>query len=517
LTSSRSDGSSVGGVLTNLCSAALVLFVFFHASACHRTPSPALLPDFDSKSAVLQLQHDIDSRLAASAVERGTWAVLARSLTTGDTLYSANARKLLMPASLMKLLTLAVAADRLGWDYSYETSLLANGSIAGGSLHGDLVVVGGGDPSIDDWDGFATGLFHDWAERLKGLGIRVITGRIVGDDNTFDEDAFGAGWAWDDLSASFATGFGALQFNQNTARLRITPGERIGDRAGVTILPDNSGIVPLDYLTTEAADRPASIVTRRLPGSPTLDIRGTVPLGSEPLFRNVSVDNPTLYFVTALREALIANGIEVQGPAVDVDSLVPLPGREQASPLVAHRSPPLSVLATTMMKNSQNLYAETFFRTLTASLGSDSTDGRPMVASVLGSWNIPDSDLVVADGSGLSRYNLATAEAIVTLLTRIHQDDRLRESFQATLPIAGRDGTLARRFTGTAADGTTRAKTGSLSNARTLAGYVETADGEPLAFCILANNYGPAETEVEQAIDAIVIRLAEFSRRARSR
>ena len=147
-----------------------------------------------------------------------------RSLDRQETLYAANPDILLMPASAMKIVTLATAASRLGWDYTYETRLLGIGAVDFGFLDGDLLVVGSGDPSIDDWDGAAARLFQGWADRLKAAGVRTIGGRIVGDDNQFEDEGLGPGWMWDDLGASFATGAGALQFNQNTARARIVPG-----------------------------------------------------------------------------------------------------------------------------------------------------------------------------------------------------------------------------------------------------------------------------------------------------
>jgi D-alanyl-D-alanine carboxypeptidase/D-alanyl-D-alanine-endopeptidase (penicillin-binding protein 4) len=417
-----------------------------------------------------------------------------------------------MPASLVKLVTLAAAADQLGWDYTYETQVVAAGTISAGSLDGDLLVVGGGDPSIDDWDGFATTLFRGWADRLKELGVRVVTGRIVGDDNAFDDEPFGSGWAWDDLSASYATGVGALQFNQNTARLSIAPGAKVGDKAEVALLPGNSGIVPVNLLMTGAPGDPFSITTRRLPGSARLEIRGTVPLGGGQSFRNVSVDNSTLYFVTALRDALVAAGIEVRGPAVDIDDIDPPTGRDGLTPLLVHRSQPLSAVATTMMKNSQNLYAETLLKTLGVAAGVGAGEGSSVIAWMLDRWGVPEGGFLLADGSGLSRYNLATAEALVSVLSSIYGNERLREPFEATLPVAGKDGTLAGRLAGTVAEGVTRAKTGSFSNARSLAGYTRTVRGESLAFCIIANNFGPSGATVEQTIDSIVVRLAQFSR-----
>jgi D-alanyl-D-alanine carboxypeptidase/D-alanyl-D-alanine-endopeptidase (penicillin-binding protein 4) len=121
--------------------------------------------------------------------------------------------------------------------------------------------------------------------------------------------------------------------------------------------------------------------------------------------------------------------------------------------------------------------------------------------------------MIQRDGSGLSRYDFVTPDALVTILTHVDRDEKLRGPFEASLPIAGRDGTLANRMKGTAAEGNARAKTGSMSNVRALSGYVTSADGEPLVFSILANNFETPADVINRATDAIVVRLAEFSRR----
>jgi PBP4 family serine-type D-alanyl-D-alanine carboxypeptidase len=179
-----------------------------------------------------------------------------------------------------------------------------------------------------------------------------------------------------------------------------------------------------------------------------------------------------------------------------------------------HRSAPLSVLGTTMMKLSQNLYAETLLKTLGAAAANAATveAGRAVVQKTIASWDIPAADIQIVDGSGLSRYNLVTPGGLVATLAHAAHDERLRTPFEATLPVAGVDGTLERRMRGTTAQRNVRAKTGSFSNARTMAGYVRTADGEPLAFAILANNYGSPADVVEKTIDAIATSLAQFSR-----
>jgi D-alanyl-D-alanine carboxypeptidase/D-alanyl-D-alanine-endopeptidase (penicillin-binding protein 4) len=459
------------------------------------------------------LQREIDALLASPALERTFWGVLVKPVDRNEIIYSLNAGKLMTPASTMKIVTLAAAAERLGWDYTYTTRLFAGGTIDNGSLHGDLVVVGSGDPSIDDWDGKATQLFADWAAQLKAAGIGRIDGRIVGDDNAFDDDGLGQGWAWDDIAASFSASVSALQFNEGSVQLRLAPGASVGSRASVTISPDYSGLTLNNLISTGGAGSTTTIIRRRFPGTPRLELRGVLPLRARPFSETASVDNPTLYFVTALRSALLANGIDVQGAATDVDDLDAPPLR-LGTPIVTHQSPPLSMLASTMMKLSQNLYAETILKTIGVDGSEPATteSGRAAVRLTLESWNIPSGGLVQADGSGLSRYNLITPDAMVAILTHVNRDERLRSGFEAALPIAGRTGTLENRMKGTPAEGNARVKTGSLTGVRAMAGYVRAADGQVLAVAIFANNFDNSSGPINAACDAIVVRLASFRR-----
>jgi D-alanyl-D-alanine carboxypeptidase/D-alanyl-D-alanine-endopeptidase (penicillin-binding protein 4) len=492
--------------MSSRSSAAAVVFAVSLLAQSPLAQSPV------ATSSLTSLRQDIDAILAAPALERGFWGVLVRPVGRDETLYATNAGKLMMPASTMKVVTLAAAAEKLGWDFTYQTRLFAAGPIDGGSLRGDLIVVGSGDPSIDDWDGKATQLFADWAAQLKSAGIGRIDGRIVGDDNAFDDDSLGQGWAWDDIAASFSAGVSALQFNEGSVQLRLAPGASVGAKAGVVVSPDYSGLALSNLITTGTAGSTPAIARRRFPGSSRLELRGVLPIRTRGFSETASVDNPTLYFVTALRRSLVANGIDVQGPAVDVDDLDVTPVRV-ADPLVTYQSPPLSTLATTMMRLSQNLYAETLLKTLGANGGPGTAEsGRMAVRSVLQSWNVDTGGVIQADGSGLSRYNLITPDAMVAILTHVGRDERLRSAFEATLPVAGRNGTLENRMRGTQAEGSARVKTGSLTGVRAMAGYVRSADGEMLAFAVFANNYQNSSSVINAACDAIIVRLASFRR-----
>ena len=482
------------------------------------TPAPALPIRPAAASAqpdpVDVLRKRVAAILADPAIAAGTFGVEARSLAAADTLVESNDHRLLTPASTMKTLTLAVTADQLGWDFTFDTKATTTGTIANGVLDGDLVIVGSGDPSFEDWDGSASGVFASWAARLKERGISTIGGRIIGNDRVFTDDGLGAGWMWDDMQYGYSAAASGLQFNEGTAQVFITPGASVGDAPLLALSPSHARVPLVSSLTTGAAGTANAISMEALPRTPGARFTGSIAIDSAKQTRLITVGNPTLYFVNAVRTGLQNNGIDVLGSVADIDDVMEPPVADSAAPVLEHRSATLPALADTLMTLSQNLYAETFLRTLGRLKGSGGTAeaGIEVVRRVLGAWGVPASELVMADGSGLSRYDLVTADAMTTVLAHVYNDTRLRDPYTASLPVAGRAGMLSNRMKGTLAEGNVQAKTGSFSNARALAGFLRSAGGEPLVFSIIANNYGVAPAEVDRVTDAIVVALAEFTR-----
>jgi len=428
-----------------------------------------------------------------------------------------NPDRLMMPASNMKIVTLAAAAETLGWDYRFSTTLEARGSITHGVLHGDLIVRGNGDPTISSRNDRAEGVFQEWIAALGAAGVSAIEGRIVGDDQSFDEEGLGAGWAWDYLQYRYAAPVGALEINENSASLDVLPGSWQGAPAVLRLAP-GSGLTLRNRAITGPPGSQDAIEYRRRIDRPELEVIGSVPADAGLTRYFVPVVNPTLYFVRSLKDALEAAGVTVSGEAVDFDDisgglavLPPAPPHVLAST----ESPPLRDMATVLMKVSQNLYAETLLKALGASRGGLGTaeGGRLAVRRVLSGWGVPEDAYTMYDGSGLSRYNYVTAALLTTILERLYRDPRHREPFLATLPIAGKDGTLASRLERTRADGNALAKTGSIANVRALSGFVRTRDDEVLAFSILANDFAIPTATVEYIADIAVETLANFTRR----
>lgn len=422
----------------------------------------------------------------------------------------------MMPASNMKIVTLATAATMLGWDHRFTTTLETTGTIQGGVLDGDLFVRSNGDPTINSRDGRAAAVLFEWAAALKAAGVQRITGRVIGDDQAFDDEGLGQGWAWDYLQFGYATPVGALQFNENLATLELRPGAAAGDTAAATLSP-GAGLRLMNRAATSAPGTPSDVGYRRRLDEPVLDVSGSVAAGGAAATRTVAVVNPTLFTAQSIRDGLIAHGIDIAGAAADIDdvaaTLIGAPAERRV--LVTSQSPTLREIGTVLMKVSQNLYAETLLKAVGAGRGGLGTfeGGLAEVRRQLSAWGIADDAYVLADGSGLSRYNYLTAETIITILERMHSSDRDREPFAATLPVAGKDGSLSTRMRGTRAHGNAAAKTGSIANVRALSGYVRSRDGEMLAFSILANDFVIPAATVNWITDVAVEHLANFSRR----
>ena len=450
----------------------------------------------------------------APIMARGVWAVDVRSLDTGERLYELNSGKLMMPASNMKVVTLATAAETLGWDYRFTTTLETAAPIENGVLLGDLFIRGTGDPTLNTRQGRAAAVLSEWVGILRAAGIQEIRGRIVGDDQAFDDEGLGDGWSWDYLQFGYAAPVGALQFNEDVAPLTIAPGARSGDPVAVTLAP-GSGLDVVNRAVTGPEGTAETIGFRRHLFRPSLEITGYIPAGGSSIARNVSVVNPTIYFAQSVKDALVAAGIRVAGEAADLDDVAFENGDQTKRVLGSTSSPPLREIASVLMKVSQNLYAETFVKALAASAGDIGTTagGRRVMRKTLTAWGIPEDAYVISDGSGLSRYNYVSAGMITAILERMYRDPRHREEFAATLPIAGKDGTIASRMRRTLAEGNATAKTGSIANVRSLSGYVRTRDGETLVFSIIANDFIIPAATVNWIADLAVEILATFTRR----
>jgi D-alanyl-D-alanine carboxypeptidase/D-alanyl-D-alanine-endopeptidase (penicillin-binding protein 4) len=469
------------------------------------------LPAHDSRA---RLRTDLDHIFDDPNFAAAQWGVEVLSLESGETLYERNPYRLYLPASNNKVLTSVAALLRLGPDFRFETAISTDGAVADGVLRGNLIVIGSGDPGLAPrfHSGDAFAVFKNWARQLKEKGIRKIEGDIIGDDRAFPEPWLGASWEWGDLAYGYAAPVSALQFNENLVTAEIAPAAKEGDPASINILPI-SDYMSFDFrVVTGARGSAESMEVDRTESGESVVIRGTVPLGGETITQTIAVRYPTLFYLHALKQTFQSEGIGVAQCNLKRGQ-VPTDAGRGLTMLWTHSSPPLAEILKPLLKVSQNLYAETLTRALGLSISQQGTfeKGREIVEDTLRGMAIEKGTYNYADGSGLSRRNLISADLLVRIFKFMYRHKYFAQFYEA-LPIAGVDGTITSRMKGTRAENNVHAKTGTITSVRSLSGYIRTADGEMLAFSMIANNFLASGASAGYVQDSAAVRLANFSR-----
>lgn len=445
------------------------------------------------------LEAHLESVRTTLSTDDAFWGLYVADVESGRVLIAQHARQGLLPASTHKLLTTAAALDLLGPDYRYQTALYFNGQIDGTTLRGDLILRGSGDPTFGSPSWPAPDPLQTWAQELAQMGIRRIEGRLIGDDNRFDERPYADGWDINYVTSQTTLGLGfavsGLSYHDNIIRLRM---QATRPEAPLALTQE-----PFAYLTIEnqaytatrrygeaiQIERAFGAERVRLTGSVPFTYRGTIEL---------PVANPTRYALEAFRHYLKQAGITVAVELFDVDELPQPPRYDQHQTLLVHFSPPLAEIIRLINHRSHNFYAEQLFRTLSPDGSAESAARR--IHTFLQRQGIDTKGLTIRDGSGLSRKNLVPPAVLGQLLVAM-QHHPTRDVFVASLPQGGmRRSTLEDRL----GDIPVRAKTGSLLHVRALSGYLTTQDGHILAFALMANNYTAPASRVVRTLDEMV-------------
>jgi len=530
------------------------------APATSATPVSSGPKTSNPTKSLAELQSRITDILRKPELSPAMVGVKVVSLDTGRVLFEENSAKLLRPASNMKLYTVATALDRLSPDFRFTTSVYATAKLdASGSVRGDLIIFGRGDPSLaarfNNGDYFKA--INDLAAKIVAAGVKRVDGDLIGDESYFTGSQYGSGWEWEDLTWYYGAEVSSLTVNDNALDLFIKPNPQVGKPAIVTTGPPDPLLTITNDVTTAPAGTRRQISIHRGLGKDTLQVRGSIAVDDRGYTGGIGISHPAMLFVYLLRSSLAQRGVTIKGrtrtiaaplggPSLDPAQRASLVRRPDVPPInwpveiATYQSAPFSWIAAQTLKPSQNLYTELILRTLgniqppitpaSDSSGDASSErqtqgavvelrqtsedrGVEVVKSFLKTVGIRPESLNLNDGSGLSRNDMVTADSTVQLLTYMSRH-RYADVFRDALPIAGVDGTLRNRMKGTVAEGNLRAKTGSLSSAASLGGYVTTTAGEKLVFTIMVNNY-PSDVEPRTVcIDPIAVLLASFAGRS---
>ncbi|MGH9688457.1 MAG: D-alanyl-D-alanine carboxypeptidase/D-alanyl-D-alanine endopeptidase [Candidatus Acidiferrales bacterium] len=490
----------------------------------------------NAHSDVAKFRARVDAILSAPNTSRSYWGILVADRDTGETLYSLNADRFFTPASNAKLIVTAMALADLGPDYRFRTTFESDGTLgADGRLSGDLILVGRGDPDISNRtfpfagefarQGAIDKVFSDMVGAAVAKGLREVDGDIVADDRYFPYDPYPAGWSVGDLFFDFGVPVSAITFNDNVNSIVIQPGMRAGDPAVLTTEPSASLETLAQVVITSAPGEMPQIAVVRQPGSNFLLLRGTIPVGHAPVKLDLAMIAPEKTAARDIKDLLEARGVRVTGgirlqhsapPETTADG-EPVLSNLDAQPdahrtvLAVHMSSPLRESIQLTNKISQNLHAEIFLRMVgREKLGLASTAaGLKAERAFLQSAGVPDGDVVLSDGSGLSRDDLVTPRAMVSLLRYASRAPWAQE-YLSSLPISGVDGTLADRMRNSPATGLIEAKTGATERVHALTGYATTVRGEYLVFSIFCNDNTQRGAEATKPLDDIATAMVEM-------
>jgi len=462
----------------------------------------------------------VDTLLGAEPASKGEWGLLIADAETGETLYEQNAAKYFVPASNMKLFTTALALDKLGPEFRFHTTLESTGVVTPeGELSADLVLVGRGDPNLsnrkfpfnlkEEFDGPPESVLAELADALVAKGIKKMSGDVVADDSYFPRERYPNGWEIDDMVWEYGAAISALVVNDNTATVTLTPGQAAGDAVQAVVAPRSLDFVVDNQVTTSAANVKADLTLTRAPGAHLVVVRGTLPEKSAPRKLVLAIEQPALHAAKLLTALLEQRGVEVNGgvrarhESIMVEGVTP-------TVLAEHVSIPLGDSVKLVNKISQNLHTEVLLRTAMRQAGTWNSfdDIAKFAADFYAKVGIAPQDVIQTDGSGLSRHDMVTPRAMLTLL-RYAQTRPWFESFFASLPVAGVDGTLEERMKNTPAAGRVHAKTGSVEHVRALSGFADTAGGRRLAFSFMTNNEYGKNHETTDAMNGLCLAMIE--------
>ncbi len=484
-------------------------------AACCAAKKPSLA----TKRAAAKFATSAEALLGTPPTSKGEWGILIVDAESGETLYEQNADKYFVPASNMKLFTSALALAKLGPEYRFRTTLETHGAISNdGVLNGDLALVGRGDPNLsnrkfpyelkEEFDGPQEKALVELADTLAAKGVKEISGDVIGDDSYFPRERYPNGWEIDDMVWEYGAAVSAIVVDDNTVALTLTAGEQLGNPVQAAVTPATPDFMVENDVSTSAADVKSDLTLTREPGANFVMVKGTLAAKSAPRKLVLAIEEPAQHAAVLLKRMLEERGIRVGGVARAQHVRTESSGEPIV--LAEHLSVPLGDAVKLINKISQNLHTEMLLRTAARQSGPWATteDLMKVPTDFYATAGIVPGDVIQTDASGLSRHDLVTPRAIVTLLG-FAQKQPWFGPYYASLPVAGQDGTLEDRMKNTPAAGRIHAKTGSVEHVRTLSGFAETPSGRRLIFSFLSNNQGGKSHEAADALTGLCAAMLE--------
>lgn len=433
--------------------------------------------------------------------------VLVVDVKTGKTIDSYRAGNMLPTASTMKVISTCTALELLGADYRWSTYFETDGEIVDNTLVGNLYVRGTGDPTLGSSRFGGIAVLAEWAERLNEQGIRSIQGRVIADMSAFHPgDAMNEGWTFGDMGNYYGMGIFGLNWRDNTMRITLSSGEVAETAEYLGSEPYDPRLHFTSYAICVANDEDNGYA-HGVAFNYERTITGEIPAGQGTFSINGDLPNPGLTLAEELTAELGNKGISVAGTP---DFTLSLPSDKPRKLIFEHKSPALSEVVRETNIHSDNLYAESIFRTLALRDGrSASTDeSRDVVERCWTSRGVNFSPIIQVDGCGLAPQNGVSPATFVSLLRYMYKSPNYGV-FRESLPVSGQSGTISSFLRGTALDGKVHAKSGTIAHLRSYCGYIELDKNTVWAFSIVVNNGNGSSLAVRKEMERYLLKLTE--------
>lgn len=437
-------------------------------------------------------------------------AITAKDLTDDKLLIDYNGSLKLTPASIVKLITTGAALHILSPSYRFKTEFYYTGEIHDSILNGDIIIKGYGDPTL--YSRFLKSYyekhnpFDSLALILKSKGIKHINGKIIGDASFFDYNLPNSTWIVGDVANYFGASSCALNIFNNEYSLYFKTDDTIAPAKLINIFPENIAIDIKNNLYGGKVSNDQSIIYGDLFDS-TRIVVGLIPLKSDSFEVRGSIPNPPLMAAYCLQDFLKKHSIDVDiAPTYRMDYNYINDTTEKKVLIYEHFSPNLSQIINLTNSYSINLFAENIAR-LCGYMQYKSTTSESGMLAINRFWKNKTGEMLLYDGSGLSRFNGVSTQQFISVLDFMYNKSSYKQAFYNSLSVAGENGTLSKMFLNSKAKGKVIAKTGTMTNIRSLAGYIKTQDKHTIAFTIIVNNCPQPSKWIKEKIEQIVLKL----------
>ena len=444
-----------------------------------------------------------------SGMQHASLAVCVYDLQQAHPLYSHNADASMVPASVQKLLTTATAFSQLGSDFRFTTLLGISGDIdRDGVLHGNIYIIGGGDPLLGSYryrQTSADTLFDGWLKALKKKGIRKVDGRVCYNTTIYDDQPLHNTWQWGDVGNYYGAGVSGLNFHENMFFVYFNPGKKVGYPASaVRVEPKHLNVHGVCEVTTGPENSGDNVVIYGTPTSPERLYRGTVPLGKNDFSVRGAMPNPARSCADLFATYLRTHGISISSNSMQIFT-----NPENMRVVLEYSSPEYYTIAQYTNLTSNNIYAEAIFKQLGyRRFGTGSFEGGARaVTDYLRDRNVEAGGVRVVDGSGLSVQNHLTADFLCRFLYMVNREPYAGD-FMHTLAVVGQSGTARNLLPQLPKNVTVQLKTGTMNGVKAYAGYITNARGQRRAFALLCNNYECSDAAVRDKLNKLLLRIA---------